>query len=444
MASLSKSKRNGRNYFRCQFFTDSKRHAVYLGPIKESAANKIQAKIGDLETSAKLKIKPEGSTLEWIQNADWKLIGKLDSLGLMTQVQSLIFKRRNAESGDDDKRPTLLEFCQWYIEQRKSDCEPSTIKKNTASLNQLCDYCRDVESVQTIDDLTAEIAFRYQLHRLKSKAEATVSADVKIAKTAFRYGVKAGIVSSSPFAELKAGSDVNPDGKHILPISDYEKLIDACTDSDWRTIIALARLGGLRCPSELTHLKWTDINWSARTVRVTSPKTKRHGRAERTFPLFDRLDQALSDHWDLRGESSEFVITQEHLRRPGVSLSERFNEIRKLSGVSRFDSPFRNMRVSAVNDVCRIPGITPKTISDWFGHDLKTAMKYYNQTTSNDLYQALSFDPFIDSVIATTGPDDAQDDARTSKNDAERKSTNQKTPRNKRISGNGKSIKLPD
>jgi len=86
MASLSKTKRNGRNYFHCQFFTNRKRHAVYLGPIKESAANKIKARICDLETSEKLKIKPEESTFKWVKEADWKLIQDLESKGLMSQV----------------------------------------------------------------------------------------------------------------------------------------------------------------------------------------------------------------------------------------------------------------------------------------------------------------------------------------------------------------------
>ena len=100
------------------------------------------------------------------------------------------------------------------------------------------------------------------------------------------------------------------------------------------------------------------------------------------------------------------------------------------------------MRVSAVYDVCRIPGITPKTISDWFGHDLKTAMKYYNQTTSNDFDHALTFDPFKDSEIANQ-KFDVKSDARTSKNDAVQQSRNEKTPRNKRFPRHEKAQSYP-
>ncbi len=169
MASLSKTMRNGRNYFRCQFFTNGKRHAVYLGSIKESAPNKSRARIDDLETSVKLRIKPDKTSQEWIQTADWTLIQKLDSLGLCEQVESLIANRRQIESGmESPQRPTPLVFFQWYINQRKADCEKSTVEKIPASLNQLCDYCREVETTPTIADLTPEVAFRFQLYRQQS------------------------------------------------------------------------------------------------------------------------------------------------------------------------------------------------------------------------------------------------------------------------------------
>ena len=167
---------------------------------------------------------------------------------MLSRVADILEQRQRIENleafaAEEQVSPTLLEFCQWYLCQRKSDCEHSTIRKITASLNQLCEYCREYETIETVEDVDAQMAFRYQLKRQETKAEATVSKDVKIAKTAFKFGVKAGKLQSNPFQELKikANADVNPDGQHIVPVSDYESLIDVCPDSDWRTIIALAR-----------------------------------------------------------------------------------------------------------------------------------------------------------------------------------------------------------
>ncbi|HBB74015.1 MAG TPA: integrase, partial [Planctomycetaceae bacterium] len=38
-------------------------------------------------------------------------------------------------------------------------------------------------------------------------------------------------------------------------------ILDACPSVDWRLLVALARLAGLRCPSEIGALTWGDINW---------------------------------------------------------------------------------------------------------------------------------------------------------------------------------------
>ena len=356
--------------------------------------------IDDLAASHRLKIQPDEKSSAWIQQADWELVQRVARLGILSMVCT-IFEKRQAEETEPQEASvddvlTLTEFCRWYLKQRRADCQSSTTKKIKASLNQLCLYCRENESVAGVQDLDAEMAFRYQLHRRQTKAEATVSKDIKIAKTAFKYGLNAGKLTINPFADLSAGKDVNPDGHCIIPISDHDLLVEACPDSDWRTILALARLAGLRCPSELTHLKWEDVNWGARRIRITSPKTKHLEKPERTIPMFERLETALRDHWELTGSKSEYVITSRNLRKSGASLSSRFSSIRERSGVAGFPKPFRNMRLSAVNDVCRIPGITPKTIARWFGHDIKTALKHYNRVTKQDFDRALAVDPFTD------------------------------------------------
>ena len=421
MSSLSRSTKNGKVYFKLQFSADKKRRTLYLGSIRESAANKVQNRIDDILLDVNLRNRLSKESQEWFLEADIGLAEKLESWGMLSTVPELWTQKLKLDRPElfQSDEITLQQFTDWYLQQRRSDCEESTIRKASASLNQLIEYCTEHESIATVEDITPELAFRFQLKRRETKAEATVGKDIKIAKTAFTFGVKAGKVTSNPFKELKPGSDVNLDGQHIVPVSDYEKLVEAINDPDWRVIIALARLGGLRCPSELTNLKWTDISWDAKTIRVTSPKTKRHGKAERVIPLFSRLDEALSDHWELTGSTSEYVITKEHLRRRGTSLSERFHRFRESAGIPHFPNPFRNMRLSAANDVSRLPGVTPKNLVDWFGHDMKTALKHYHRTTRQDIEQAVSVDPFRDSEIMrlSVSESDVKNDARTPKHD---------------------------
>ena len=40
------------------------------------------------------------------------------------------------------------------------------------------------------------------------------------------------------------------------------KVSEACPDADWRLIFALARFAGLRWPTEVLGLRWSDVDWA--------------------------------------------------------------------------------------------------------------------------------------------------------------------------------------
>ena len=83
------------------------------------------------------------------------------------------------------------------------------------------------------------------------------------------------------------------------------------SDAEWRLMIALARYGGLRTPSETLSLKWTEIDWQRERIRVTSPKTEHHeGRDTRQIPVFPELVEPLRDVWEQAEPNSVYVISR--------------------------------------------------------------------------------------------------------------------------------------
>ena len=125
-------------------------------------------------------------------------------------------------------------------------------------------------------------------------------------------------------------------------------------------------------------------------------KTKRYGKAQREIPLFQRLEIELREHWELTGKNSEYVIDDPKLRTKNVNLRKAFHSIREKAGVPVFPNPFRNLRLSAANDLCRLEGITTKTVTEWFGHDITTALKHYHRVMESDFQLARQGDPFAD------------------------------------------------
>ncbi|HEX4380799.1 MAG TPA: hypothetical protein VH022_12230, partial [Candidatus Acidoferrum sp.] len=77
----------------------------------------------------------------------------------------------------------------------------------------------------------------------------------------------------NPFAEVSAKSVVKLDRRRFVTLDETAKLLDACPNQTWRTVVGLARFGGLRCPSEVFSLGWQDIDWENRRIVDQSPKT---------------------------------------------------------------------------------------------------------------------------------------------------------------------------
>ena len=170
----------------------------------------------------------------------------------------------------------------------------------------------------------------------------------------------------------------------------YAKLLDACPNQEWRTIIALARIGGLRCPSELHQLRWADIHWAESRFLVHSPKTERYeGHRERLVPLFPELRAELERHFSLdETKGSEFVI--EHYQNTCWNLHHPFSTMVRRAGLERIIRPFDNMRMSRSNEVRAKWGELKESL--WIGHSGKV-MK--------DHYALLSDEEYADAAGAT-------------------------------------------
>jgi integrase len=104
-----------------------------------------------------------------------------------------------------------------------------------------------------------------------------------------------GLVRANPFHHLKAGGEENATRQRFIERPTIDRAIEYAPDIQWKLIIALARYGGLRCPSEVLALTWADIDWAGGRFTVTSSKTKRQGKAHRVVPLFPELRPLLEE-----------------------------------------------------------------------------------------------------------------------------------------------------
>ena len=130
------------------------------------------------------------------------------------------------------------------------------------------------------------------------------------------------------------------------------KVLETCPNWQWRTVVALARFGGLRCSSEVALLKLNGIHWDADRFTITSPKTKRYGKATRIVPLFPELRPFLDEAFAMAETGGTWVIPMLD-GKPSKNLGATFKKIIHRAGVDAWPKPFQNLRSSRQTELER-------------------------------------------------------------------------------------------
>src|SRR5690606_10136614 len=102
--------------------------------------------------------------------------------------------------------------------------------------------------------------------------ENSIRKHVAIARQFLEDAKRRRIIAENPFAGLPAGTIPAPDRQQFVTHDMIRKVIDVAPCTEWRLIIALARFGGLRTPSETFALRWSDIDWERGRMTVSVPK----------------------------------------------------------------------------------------------------------------------------------------------------------------------------
>ncbi|WP_390620460.1 tyrosine-type recombinase/integrase [Gimesia panareensis] len=332
----------------------------------KQAAEAFKLKIERLVTASMTKQPLDTETQQWLESLDSKMMDKLAKVDLISPALTT----------------TLGDFLTGYTELR-TDVKNATQTVYGHTIRNLKDF---FGSDTRLGDITEADADEWCLYLKEEKLSPnTIRRRSGIAKQFFKHAVKKKLIPSNPFAELAASVQANKSREHFITQADAKKLLDSAPDADWRMIIALSRYGGLRCPSEVLLLKWSDINHETGRILVTSPKTEHHaGKDSRVIPLFPELVPYLEDCFQLNGEKSEYVITR--YRDQKQNLRTTFQKIIKRAGLKQWPKLFQNMRASRETELCN--DYPTHVVCEWLGNSVPVAMKHYLQITDEHYEKA--------------------------------------------------------
>jgi len=163
-----------------------------------------------------------------------------------------------------------------------------------------------------------------------------------------------------------------------------QQVLDACRTTRWKAIVVLCRYAGLRCPSEVFALRWSDIELDAGRMRVRSPKGENFGKGIREVPLFPEVRSILEELF-LEPDGGEFVITSKD-RSSAKNLRTVFEKILRKAGVDPWPRLMQNLRSSRGTELAR--EYPRQTVTAWLGNTPRVALENYLQVRDEDFSKA--------------------------------------------------------
>lgn len=362
---------------------DGKRRSIRLGRVSETFAKGFLGRVELLAEAKESGDSPDADTLRWVKRLADKYVDRLANAGLI----------------EPRKRATLGEWIDSYVASR-TDTKPATReiwRQGKASLIEHFGASRPMRNI-TPGDADAYVR---KLTATKRRGAATVLAPMTVrkrlqfAKTVFRAAVRSKLIDANPFDDVSVTATM-PDRKAFISRDATAKLLVACPDANWRTMIALARYGGLRCPSEVLSLRLSDIDWAAGRIVVQSPKTEHHpGRATRTIPLFRELRPALLEAAELAPEGAVYVVGGNYRQAAqgaagwrNCNLRTQFERIIKRAGLTPWRRLWHNLRASRATELAT--DYPAHVATAWLGHSEAIAERHYWQVTDADFDRAVA------------------------------------------------------
>ena len=187
---------------------------------------------------------------------------------------------------------------------------------------------------------------------------------------------------------LVEGSSRNPANDRNVTMEEFHKLLNACPCQEWRVIITLARIGGLR-PCEIMVLRWSDIGVGEKRnrIHVFSPKLNPHEHLrDREVPLFPLLLMELDKLRSMPDNAEQEYVINRYARNATTNLVQPFNKIAEKAGIGRIVRPFDNMRASRSTEIHREYGTMAENL--WLGHSNEVAKECYLMVTDDDYAMA--------------------------------------------------------
>lgn len=383
MASIYRD--SARNGYRVQLYIRGVRRKLWLGPVTKTQAQAVADQLERLKLAAETATSPPAETVRWTRAVSLRIRKNLANWGLVQL--------------DPDIPRQLAAFCDWYTE-KQAYTAPSTAARWRNVRSRLVAHwpaCWPLASITPGDCDRFATTVRQSA---KSSHAGKILADVR---QLFRAAERHRLIDANPMAEIDCSQRHDKTRESYITREVAQRLINAA-DPQLGAVIALARFGGLRVPSEPLDLLIDQIDWANNRITIPAHKT-----AARQIPLFPELVEPVRRLIEIAPPGTVYLIHQARASANKTLRKFMLRLISTTSGVEPWPKLWQNLRASCRTDLEeQFPAFV---VDAWLGHSSAVGRKHYTRVNDGHFAKACGV---AGGVVGPTAPDSTRQPERES------------------------------
>ena len=345
-----------------------RRAKITCGGMTKNKAVEVKQHIQRIVVAKKANIAFEVATATWLGKLRGSIRSRLEELGLIDSLKSV----------PDVPEHTVVRYVTDYINGR-TDLSASTVRIYSRALHFAESY---FGNETLLADVSPGMAKKFgtwlRAPGRKSASEGlgdnTAKLMIRQLKTIFKSAIDYKVLDKNPFQGMATAINVNENNQTMVESADVLKVMEHAVDEEFKAIIALARFGGLRTPSEFRYLKHGDFSKQGGhpVFEVYCQKTAHTGKSTRMVPVFADLAPHLKGlvSSDSR-RANDFVFSPRYRDSTDANIYNTFERAIRSAGLEQWPDLWRNLRGSRAAELidARYP---LKNVANWLGNNPDT------------------------------------------------------------------------
>ncbi len=297
---------------------NGKRAKVSIGRRTLRSANAIAENVTEIERAIASGVVPPKGATATIESLPCKISNRFRKLGIIGEQLAV-------------PSMSIQDLIDAYMELWGNGVTQSTRTHAIDRLNRFVEFC-DKSGVRLSSGITDALLVRYRASLMAGSKPSTVRVTMKRCKHMLKTVHQAGLMATWVGKDVESATSSERVRTVNIAKDWFPALLGVIRDPESMITVALARYAGIRVPSEIEHLRWSDITTSTKTwhVYIQNVKTDKHLPRMRKVPIFGELRKLLDAHHvnrygfgiDDNPPASDYIVDNDKMRTTEGGLTK--------------------------------------------------------------------------------------------------------------------------